>query len=328
MEIHKLFLTTDPDVASAPTAPTAPKVVACYSVFDHFFPALGLTDLTDGMYESDPGRDYEAAQARQAEVLLNRAGVGCGHRVLDIGCGYGRILKAAQARGAMGWGITVSPEQVRRNTAIGLNVKLQNYKHLGPEWDGQFDAVIANGSLEHFAQPEDAAAGRDDAIYQHLFETVHRLLDPTTPKAKFVTTAIHFRGRRPDPTDLIKPPSSFPWGSNEFHWSRLNHSFGGWYPMPGQLEQCAAGRFRLVHEEDGTEDYRRTSEAWLATVHRKLKSFAVAPVGWAALPAFVLRPAHTARLLRCILGSESWNWQFRGDNPPTILLRQVWERVA
>jgi cyclopropane-fatty-acyl-phospholipid synthase len=154
--------TTDPRVVYATTAPT---VMACYSVFDHFFPALGFTDLTDGCYEGDPDRGYELAQARQTEVLLDRAGVAASGRLLDIGCGYGRLLKAVQARGAKGWGLTVSPEQVKRNTAAGLNVKLQNYKHLGPEWDGQFDAVIANGSLEHFAQAEDAAAGRDDAVY-------------------------------------------------------------------------------------------------------------------------------------------------------------------
>jgi hypothetical protein len=29
--------------------PTAPAVVACYSVYDYLFPALGFTDLTDGM---------------------------------------------------------------------------------------------------------------------------------------------------------------------------------------------------------------------------------------------------------------------------------------
>src|SRR5262245_37383998 len=79
---------------------TSPIVVACYSVFDDFFPALGFTDLTDGMYESDPTRSDEAAQARQAEVLLDRAGVSAGSRLLDIGCGYGRILHAAKRRGA------------------------------------------------------------------------------------------------------------------------------------------------------------------------------------------------------------------------------------
>src|SRR5581483_9078857 len=89
---------------------------------------------------------------------------------------------------------------------------------------------------------------------------------------RFVTTAIHFRGRRPDPADWLRPTSAFPPGSAAFHWSRLAHAFGGWYPVPGQLERCARGLFDLVHEEDGTLDYHWTSEACLAGVRRRLLS--------------------------------------------------------
>lgn len=309
-------------------APTARRVVTCYSLFDAFMTRCGFTDLTDGLYEGDPNRGYEHAQARQAHVLLDRAEVRAGVRLLDIGCGYGRILKAAQARGAKGWGITVSPEQVKRNAAVGLNVRLRNYKHLGPEWDGQFDAVIANGSLEHFAQPEDAAAGRDDAVYRHLFETVHRLLDPNTHGAKFVTTAIHFRDR-PDPRRLLASESSLARGSAEFHLARvLSHGFGGWYPVAGQLEACADGLFRLVHQEDGTDDYRRTSEACLAASGRRIHSSGGLPIWLGAIPLMLRHPVQTVRLYQCIFGSESWNWQFRGDPAPTRLLRHTWERVG
>jgi cyclopropane-fatty-acyl-phospholipid synthase len=312
---------------SAPDRPrTNPTVVDCYSVFDDFFPALGFTDLTDGMYEGDAARPYETAQARQAEVLLDRAGVSSGIRLLDVGCGYGRILKAASQRGADAVGITVSPPQVRRGRAAGLDVRLLDYKHLGPEWEGKFDAVIANGSLEHFAQPEDAAAGRDDAVYRTMFAIVRRVLDPARRGAKFVTTALHFR-RRPDPRDLVRPPSDFAQGSSEFHWSRLAHAMGGWYPVRGQLERCAAGLFLLTNEEDGTEDYRLTSETWLAGVRSRLRSAAAFRVWLTALPGVLRRPAHTVRALRCMLGSESWNWQFRGPVPPALLLRQTWERL-
>src|SRR5205823_1339153 len=154
--------------------------------------------------------------------------------------GYGRVLRAAAKRGAIACGITVSPEQVRRGRRAGLDVRLRDYRHRDGSWDGRFDAVLANGSLEHFAQPADAAAGRDDEIYRHLFATVHRLLDPASPAGRFVTTAVHFR-RRPDPADLLRPPSAFAHGSERYHWSRLAHAFGGWYPVPGQLERCAAG---------------------------------------------------------------------------------------
>src|SRR5262249_20328558 len=163
----------------------------------------------------------------------DRAGVAAGRRLLDVGCGYGRLLKAAAARGARAWGITISPEQVRRGTAAGLNVRLRDYRQLGPEGDGQFDAVIANGSLEHPA----AAAGRDDEVYRDLFGTVYRPLSAGAQPARFVTTAIHFR-RRPAPADLLRPPGDFPAGSAGRHWALLARSFGGWYPVRGQLERC------------------------------------------------------------------------------------------
>ena len=84
----------------------------------------------------------------------------------------------------------------------------------------------------------------------------------------------------------------------------------------------------MVHEEDGTEDYRLTSEEWLTGVRKALRSWRVARVAWAAWPAFLLRPLSTARLLACVLGSESWNWQFRGNPSPAVLLRQTWQRVG
>jgi cyclopropane-fatty-acyl-phospholipid synthase len=322
------MIATETRPAIAPRSATSPTVVECYSLFDRAFPACGFRDMTEGMYEGEADRPYEAAQARQAEVLLDRAGVEARSRLLDIGCGYGRILRAAETRGALGWGITVSHEQERGCRREGLNVHLRDYKSLGAEWDGRFDAVIANGSLEHFAQPADAVAGLDDDIYRHLFATVHRLLDSDTMGARFVTTAIHFRGRQPDPRDWLKPPSEFAPGSPQFHWSRLAHAFGGWYPVLGQLERCADGYFRLIHEEDGTEDYRLTSETWLAGVQKTFRSPRALKAWWATARSFARWPAHTVRLLRCTLGSESWNWQFRGKVPPTVLLRQTWERVG
>jgi cyclopropane fatty-acyl-phospholipid synthase-like methyltransferase len=112
-----------------------------------------------------------------------------------------------------------------------LDVRLRDYKRLGPEWGGRFDAVIANGSLEHFAQPADAVAGRDDDIYRYLFAIVHRLLDPGTPGGRFVTTAIHFRNR-PDPRDLTRPPSAFPGG-------RRRSTGRGWRTRSAAGTRCA-----------------------------------------------------------------------------------------
>ena len=84
-------------------------------------PACGLTDFTDGKYVDDRNdrAAYLAAQERQAEYLLDQVHCGPGTRLLDIGCGYGRILEHAARRGARAVGITISPPQVAADCAGG-----------------------------------------------------------------------------------------------------------------------------------------------------------------------------------------------------------------
>src|SRR4051794_19956098 len=47
------------------------RVTTCYSVFDAFFPRIGLHDLTEGIYES-PQTSHEEAQAKQHTYLLDQ----------------------------------------------------------------------------------------------------------------------------------------------------------------------------------------------------------------------------------------------------------------
>lgn len=298
-------------------------VVGCYAIFDRFFPRCGFFDLTEGIYGDDPSTTYEQAQANQHHYLLDQLRCGPGSRILDVGCGYGTLLARGQQRGAAATGITLSPQQVRHGHQHGLDIRLKDYKTIGAEWDQAFDGVVANGSLEHFVQPADAVAGRTDDIYRHFFRTMQRVLDPASP-ARLVTTAIHFV-RRPDPAALLRSPLAFPRGSAERHWAFLARTFGGWYPMRGQLERCAKGYFKLTDEVDGTEDYRRTSEEWLQRVKQMIRSRGSIRLLFDALTLFLRYPLQFPTALWCVLGTESWNWQFRPPYPPTQLLRQTWE---
>jgi cyclopropane fatty-acyl-phospholipid synthase-like methyltransferase len=298
-------------------------VIRCYSVFERFFPACGLLDYTEGLYDGDPTTPLEIAQRNQIEYVLDEAGCAAGTRVLEIGCGNGTLLDAARERGAEAVGITISPEQVARCRQRGLDVRLLNYVDLDEQWTHRFDAVIANGPIEHFVQPEDASAGRADTIYRQFFELCHRAIDPKSSVRRLVTTTIHFV-RSPDPRDLLKPPYEFPRGSDNFHWAMLARSFGGWYPALGQFERCARGRFAPVAITDGTYDYHLTSEEWL----RRMRGTFATSKGWRllakALPCAIRHPLQTLTMFACMLGSESWNWQFRGPCPPTKLLRHTW----
>jgi cyclopropane-fatty-acyl-phospholipid synthase len=306
----------------------APAVRRCYDVLD-LCRGCGITDFTDGKYIDD-GHDrtaYIAAQRRQACYLLDEVGCERGSRILDIGCGYGRLLAAATARAAIATGITISPPQAADSRSRSLDVRLVNYRELftGGEYDGwehAFDGIIANGSLEHFVQCEDAAAGRADAMYSEFFEICHRLL---RPGGRLATTAIHARQvGQVKAADLTAGPDRWPRGSLNYHAANLHRSFGGWFPEPGQLERCAEGYFTLAAAEDGTHDYLLTSEYWITRIKRSL---AIDPRSWPiALATFARQPQATWQMLRCLLWDQSWNYQFR-DPAPAQLWRHTWVAV-
>src|SRR5437764_1475537 len=82
------------------TVQTARTVIECYDFLDRFLPECGIWDLTDGLYHGDPGTPHEQAQQKQVEWLLDQVQCQRGSRILEIGCGNGRLLRAAGARGA------------------------------------------------------------------------------------------------------------------------------------------------------------------------------------------------------------------------------------
>jgi cyclopropane fatty-acyl-phospholipid synthase-like methyltransferase len=239
-------------------------VARCYSLLDASI-AGGIEDFTEGKYgvsDADDAEGYAEAQWRQAEYLLDRIRCESRTRILDIGCGNGRVLRQAEDRGASAVGITISNSQVRRCRARGLDARLIDYRDLRTEIHGRFSGIVANGSLEHFVQPTDAADGLDDRIYRSFFRTCRRMIRRGD---RLVTTAIHFRERgQVDPNAIVAGAKAHRAGTPEYHFaSVLQDCFGGWYPAPRQLQHAARRRFVLEREEDGTVDYARTSAYWL-----------------------------------------------------------------
>ncbi len=299
-------------------------VVTCYSAVDKFFPTCGLFDLTEGIYAGDPDTPFDVAQRRQHDYLLNQVRCEAQQRLLDLGCGYGTLMERVRERHAIPIGITVSPEQLKHCRRKQLDVHPFDYRALPIQWDQNFDAVIANGSIEHFVRPVDAAAGYADAIYNKLFSIVHRLINPESPARRFATTTIHFVRTPRTPRDLLKNPFAFRWGSDNFHWAVLVRGWGGYYPELGQLQRCADPYFKLVEEIDGTQDYLFTSEEWLRRVREALMSPGLVRIALRSLATAVRSPRQFLTLLLAVLLSDSWNWQFRTPGAPTRLLRHTW----
>ncbi len=214
---------------------TAKTTVDCYDFWDRAFRRAGMLDYTEGFYDGVPSVPYEQAQQRQIDFLLDQVGCQAGSRILDIGCGNGALLDEVRRRGAAGVGVTISPHQVEYCARRELDVRLLNYRDMGDDLSGRFDAVVANGSMEHFVQPADAAEGRAEAIYREFFEICHRAIDPRSTCRKLINTTIHFGRVRVDPRQAVRSPWSFRWNSDEFHYAFLVREFGGYYPSLGQF---------------------------------------------------------------------------------------------
>ena len=85
--------------------------------------------------------DENARELR--EVLIREGGLASG-RVLDVGCGTGRLVAALSARGARAWGVDPSPEMLavaRRNVPRAVGLKRGAAEQL-PFKDGSFDRAV------------------------------------------------------------------------------------------------------------------------------------------------------------------------------------------
>ncbi|MDR2990413.1 MAG: cyclopropane-fatty-acyl-phospholipid synthase family protein [Burkholderiaceae bacterium] len=113
------------------------------------------------------------AQIKKIDHILTKLRVQPGHKLLDIGCGWGAlVIRAAQQYGARCVGITLSQNQfdlaTERVKAAGLDgqieIRLQDYRDV----QGPFDRITSVGMFEHVGLKNLPA----------YFKIVHDLLAP------------------------------------------------------------------------------------------------------------------------------------------------------
>lgn len=289
------------------------KTQTVYKLLDAMCAAYKIYDLSEGIYSSPEVRYKEAQQAKR-QWLLDEIRCGPGTRFLDIGCGYGNLLAEAEKRGAEAVGITLSKKRASYCKNKGLTV----YHNIKESWKNSFDCIAANGSIEHFVQPIDVLNNRQNTIYREFFLRCHELINPSSPIKRLATSTIHFDRFFPAPFEIMKSPWKFPRFSDKFHAALLLHALNVFYPIRGQLVQCADSFFVLEKEVDGTEDYRITSEQWLnMKCQRPIKLIKV-------FPYLFIAPKQLLLMLTAFF-SQSWQWQFRGNFPPMRLWRHTWK---
>lgn len=97
----------------------------------------------------------EQAQFEKYDLVCRKLGLGPGDRLLDVGCGWGGMVRhAAEHYGVQALGVTLSEQQAQwAQQAIkdqGLDhlaeVRFSDYRDVG---EGDFDAVSSIGLMEH-----------------------------------------------------------------------------------------------------------------------------------------------------------------------------------
>jgi cyclopropane-fatty-acyl-phospholipid synthase len=231
-----------------------------YTTIDRIFRlSLGeLADFSGARYLGDYSLTLEEAQRAKHEYIAKQLGIGPGHRLLDLGCGWGPLLNFVRERGAEGVGCALSSAQVASCRRNGLDARLQDARTVTRDTFGGFDAVASLGAFEHFASPEDHHRGRQDEVYRNLFANTSSVLPAG---GRFYLQTMVF-GRRMIPPEQVSEHA--PRDSDAFILFLLSCQFpGSWLPSGlEQLERCAAPHFRIVESSSGRLDYIETITQW------------------------------------------------------------------
>ena len=237
-----------------------------YDVSNEFYKLWldNTMSYSSALWEEDENLEQlELAQIRKLDYHIKQAyGHNNVNRVLDIGCGWGAILKRLvenyDAEEAIG--LTLSEAQANFISSFDhpqIKVKLENWLDHNPEKN--YDAIISIGAFEHFASL-DISKEEKLSNYTKFFQKCHDWLNSEgylslqtityeTSDKETLSTFI---------TDSIFPESDLP------HLS--------------EIIQASNNIFEIVNIRNDRKHYQKTLKVWLSKLKNN-RSEAIKLVG-------------------------------------------------
>ncbi|HTW06922.1 MAG TPA: class I SAM-dependent methyltransferase [Acidimicrobiales bacterium] len=204
------------------------------------------------LWPGDLDEDLESAQLAKLAWHATAARADGAARVLDIGCGWGAMLRyLVEQRGvAHVTGLTLSTDQASAGPPSERSeTRLEDWRdHQPPR---TYDALISIGAFEHFAREELSQTERRD-VYRGFFDQCAGWLDEGG-RLSLQTIAYEDFDRAGAPTSPFFTEEIFPESS---------------LPRLGDIVHSAEGWFRLVGFRNDPTHYEQTLRLW----QRRLES--------------------------------------------------------
>jgi cyclopropane-fatty-acyl-phospholipid synthase len=199
------------------------------------------------------GDTLATAQQRKLDHLLTAAGAPGTERLLDIGCGWGSLMRrAVDSHGVAGAvGLTVSASQaawIRSTTDDRIEVRTESY--LDHEPAEPYDAIVSIGAIEHFALRRSTRDVRLD-VYRDYFRRCRAMLKPGSSMSLQTVCKAGGRLDREAVEDFRVIDEVFP--DSAIMW-------------PSEILQGAEGTFSVESVLVHGDDYARTCRAWERTL--------------------------------------------------------------
>jgi cyclopropane-fatty-acyl-phospholipid synthase len=142
--------------------------------------ALGPTLAYSSALFTSPDDHLDVAQQRKIDWHLDASGARTAKSVLDIGCGWGSVLRrlSEMENVERSVGITLSTTQAEYLHSENLprvEVRLENWAVHEPV--APYDSIISIGAFEHFAKPEETLEEKI-SVYVDFFKRCHGWLSP------------------------------------------------------------------------------------------------------------------------------------------------------